>query len=158
MPKTTAPLFLARRSYRRRRMMDAARLLPIFGLALWMVPALWQPASSPAPDTARGAIYLFAVWAVLIVAAALLARGLAPTLADEEEPEGGPVVLPHLGGGPFRGAPLSPVPAPDTEIVPETAPDPEIVSDPETGPGTDPEAPRTEPGAPLGPPGRGGRG
>ncbi|MBW6505675.1 MAG: hypothetical protein K0B00_02865 [Rhodobacteraceae bacterium] len=80
------PLFLARRSYRRRRMMDAVRLLPAFGAVLLMLPLLWQPADTPEPDTAHGLVYLFAVWLVLIVAALSLSRGLAPALLAPEEP------------------------------------------------------------------------
>lgn len=88
MPKTSQPLFLARRSYRRRRLMDAARLLPLFGAVLVALPALWRPAQTPAPDTGRGGLYLFVVWLLLVLAAAALARGLAPALDAEEEAEG----------------------------------------------------------------------
>ncbi len=41
-----SPLFLERRSYRFRRMMDAVRLLPLVALAFWMIPLMW-----PMPDT-----------------------------------------------------------------------------------------------------------
>ena len=88
MPRTTTPLFLARRSYRRRRLMDAARLLPLLGLVLILLPGLWHPADTSRPDTAHGLIYLFVIWALLVVAAAALARGLAPALNAEEEAEG----------------------------------------------------------------------
>ena len=71
------PRFLARRSYRRRRLTDAARLLPVVGLFLVFLPVLWQPARTPEPDTASGGIYLFAVWLVLIVVAFVLARSVA---------------------------------------------------------------------------------
>ncbi|SPH17445.1 hypothetical protein DEA8626_00967 [Defluviimonas aquaemixtae] len=77
--KAPRPRFLARENYRRRRLFDAARLLPLLGLFLFLVPILWQPAATPEPDTARGLIYLFAVWALLIVAAFLLARRLGRT-------------------------------------------------------------------------------
>lgn len=89
MPTPGQPLFLARRSYRRRRLMDAARLLPLFGAVLILLPALWQPSETPAPDTGRGGIYLFSVWLVLVLAGAALARGLSPALEAEEEAEGG---------------------------------------------------------------------
>ncbi|MFT3689338.1 hypothetical protein [Paenirhodobacter sp.] len=75
------PLFLARRSYRRRRMMDAARLLPILGTILVFVPLYWRPQ----PGTGATGVYLFAVWSGLILAAFGLARGLAPALDAEEE-------------------------------------------------------------------------
>jgi len=71
------PKFLARHSYRRRRMIDAARLLPVLGLFLVLMPILWRPAATPEPDTTRGGIYLFAVWLLLIAAAFVLARLLS---------------------------------------------------------------------------------
>ncbi len=37
------PLFLQRLPYRRRRRIDAARLLPVFGLFLLLLPMLWSP-------------------------------------------------------------------------------------------------------------------
>jgi len=82
------PLFLARRSYRRRRMMDACRMLPALGAVLWMIPILWQPAETAAGDTAPGIVYLFAVWLLLVGLAAALSRGLAGALEDGED-EGG---------------------------------------------------------------------
>ncbi|MBD3788430.1 MAG: hypothetical protein IE922_15995, partial [Sphingomonadales bacterium] len=88
MPHNAAPLFLARRSYRRRRMMDGARMLPVLGAVLMLLPALWAPGESAGPDTGRGGIYLFAVWGALILMALGLARGLAPALEEEEKAEG----------------------------------------------------------------------
>ena len=67
MPQTGQPLFLARRSYRRRRMMDAVRMLPVLGMVLFMLPSLWLPGETPRPDTGRGGLYIFAVWAGLVV-------------------------------------------------------------------------------------------
>ncbi|WP_417806833.1 hypothetical protein [Thioclava sp.] len=89
MPQSGQPLFLARRSYRRRRLMDAARLLPVLGMVLFALPGLWHPAETPTPDTGRGGLYLFAVWIGLIFAAFLIARGLGPVLDAEELPEEG---------------------------------------------------------------------
>ncbi|MGL5011304.1 MAG: hypothetical protein ACRC6I_15600 [Paracoccaceae bacterium] len=70
-------LFLERRSYRRRRLGDAARMLPVFGLILILLPVFWDPgvAGSPRSTTWDG-VYLFVVWAGLIAVAALLSRGL----------------------------------------------------------------------------------
>ena len=62
------PVFLERRSYRQRRMMDALRLMPVLGLMLWMRPLFW-----PNGDTESGVaysnamIYVFGVWTLLIV-------------------------------------------------------------------------------------------
>lgn len=87
MTKPRPPLFLERESYRRRRVMDAARVLPVAGLLLFMLPLLWAPQDSPQSDTARGGIYLFAVWGGLIAAAGLLARRLgAETRTDPPKP------------------------------------------------------------------------
>ena len=63
------PPFLARKTYRRRRMMDAARLLPLLGIFLFLLPILWQPRLTPEPDTVHGVVYLFGAWTVLVIAA-----------------------------------------------------------------------------------------
>ena len=76
MSEPRATLFLERRGYRRRRLLDAARFLPFFGGALFAVPLLW-----PRPDLARAGeepvsmsgamLYIFGIWAILIVLAML---------------------------------------------------------------------------------------
>jgi len=76
------PLFLARRGYRRRRLRDGARMLPVFGAFLVFLPLLWAPEATEARDTAPDGIYLFAVWAGLIA----VAIWLAPGLSDEDQP------------------------------------------------------------------------
>ncbi|MBL4917279.1 hypothetical protein [Szabonella alba] len=75
-----APLFLARASYRRRRLRDAARLLPLVGAFLIWLPMLWGKSDSTARDTGMDVIYLFVVWTVLVLAAAVL----APRLGGDE--------------------------------------------------------------------------
>ena len=70
------PLFLKRRSYRRRRLRAAARLLPVFGAFFFLLPILWSPGTSAKPDTAPDGVYLFVVWFLLILCAAALAPGL----------------------------------------------------------------------------------
>lgn len=81
------PLYLARRTYRRRRLMDAARLLPLVGAFLFALPVLWAPAEAPESATAQQGIYLFCVWALLIAAALALARKLRTVPEDEPDPE-----------------------------------------------------------------------
>ena len=78
-----APLFLARAGYRRRRLADMARLLPLLGLALFLVPVL------DAEDGLSAAmlIYLFSAWAGLIVLSAVVARLLCRSGAMDEEAE-----------------------------------------------------------------------
>ncbi len=75
------PLFLARGVYRRRRLRDAARLMPVLGLLLFLLPGLGHDSVG----NARDAIYLFAAWGLLIVFAAILAQGLS-----QSDAEGGP--------------------------------------------------------------------
>ena len=88
------PLFLERRSYRRRRLIDAARLLPVLGLMLWLVPLLWGIGGRTVSASGAG-IYIFAIWVLLILAAAVFAvtlgrnseapRQIDPETAAEEE-------------------------------------------------------------------------
>jgi peptidoglycan/LPS O-acetylase OafA/YrhL len=84
MARTGSPLFLARRSYRRRRLRDAARLLPIVGLFLLLLPILWMP-DGRINLTAADIIYFFVVWIGLILAAAAFSRGLRPGDRPEED-------------------------------------------------------------------------
>lgn len=80
------PLFLARRAYRERRALDAARLLPFAGAVLFALPVTWSGNPFRAGPTAAGGLYLFAVWAGLIVAAALFSRRLRRVIAEETPP------------------------------------------------------------------------
>lgn len=75
--------FLERHSYRRRRLMDAARLVPILGVFLWSIPVLWSAA--PTQATSQAILYLFGVWAVLIVLAALVSTRLRGSGAHPDE-------------------------------------------------------------------------
>ena len=56
------PLFLERRNYLRRRLGDAAKLLPLLGVLLFLLPVLWSESAT----TAGGFVYLFTVWVLLI--------------------------------------------------------------------------------------------
>lgn len=83
MRRPRAPLFLARAVYRKRRLRDAARLLPILGLFLLLLPAMWAgPASG-----GSAWVYVFAVWAGLIGLAAALSPGLADPPGKGEDGE-----------------------------------------------------------------------
>lgn len=77
------PLFLARSSYRRRRLRDAARLLPVVGAFLVWLPMLWGDGDTRI--TANDLIYLFVVWCALVLAAAALSLRLGE---DEEADRG----------------------------------------------------------------------
>jgi hypothetical protein len=76
------PLFLARQSYRRRRLHDMARLLPVFGTFLMILPMLWGEDDSDIRNTASDGLYLLITWIGLIIVAAALSRGLR---AQEDE-------------------------------------------------------------------------
>jgi hypothetical protein len=80
------PLFLPPQSYRQRRLRDAARLLPILAVFLFILPMLWGDEGNDLRSTSMDAIYLFGVWFLLIVAAGVLARRLSSTDAP---PSGG---------------------------------------------------------------------
>ena len=86
MTRPTRPLFLARAPYRRRRLRDAARVLPVFAAVLMALPLLW-PAQPEARLTAGDVIYCFGLWAGLILAAAALAPRLqtGAGAADRED-------------------------------------------------------------------------
>lgn len=81
MREPIEPLFLARRTYRRRRLMDAARLLPWLGAFLFGLPLLWS-----VPGTAAGLLYLFGAWVVLIILSLVLARRLSEDPGSGQEP------------------------------------------------------------------------
>ncbi|MFN3642494.1 MAG: hypothetical protein ACK4TB_06155 [Gemmobacter sp.] len=69
--------FVAPETYRRRRLIDAARILPFAALLFMMLPLAWDPAEpGGGRDTAGDTVYLFVLWAVLIAAAAALAPAL----------------------------------------------------------------------------------
>lgn len=77
------PLFLARRTYRRRRLMDAALLLPWLGAFLFGLPLLWSD-----PGTGGGLLYLFVAWLVLIILAFALSRRLSEEPGKDTEDPG----------------------------------------------------------------------
>lgn len=75
MRKPARPLFLERRSYRQRRLMDAARLLPVLGIVLWAIPLLWAEGDG-GMRTSAAILYIFGVWLVLAGLAGIIARNL----------------------------------------------------------------------------------
>lgn len=82
-PATSPAVFLEHQSYRRRRLMDVARLLPLLGVLLFAVPLLWPGPESSAAGGGSGVvamsdamIYIFGVWAVLIAASVAFGIGV----------------------------------------------------------------------------------
>lgn len=86
---------LERQGYRRRRLSDAARVLPVIGAGLLLVPLLWPGVDETAGGiepvrTSQAIIYIFGSWAVLILAAVLFglaARHDDSGIADGSESE-----------------------------------------------------------------------
>lgn len=84
------PMFYAPAVYRLRRLRDTSRMLPVVGAFLFLLPILWSPAETDTRDTAPDGIYLFVVWGLLVLAAALVSRGLVSPAerdagSDEED-------------------------------------------------------------------------
>ena len=75
MSEPRPPTFLERRNYRRRRAGDAARLLPVLGLFVFILPLFWGDGRDR-PLTSEVGLYLFAAWGVLVLIAAWLSRRL----------------------------------------------------------------------------------
>lgn len=84
MARHRPPVFLARASYRRRRLRDAARLLPILGLVLLLLPLAWTP-EGRLNLSSLDVIYFFLVWLGLIGLAAAFAPGLRRGSGTPEE-------------------------------------------------------------------------
>lgn len=63
-------LYLERQTYQRRRLGDAAKLVPLLGFLLLLLPVLLK-------TTNDALIYIFSVWAILIVVIYLISRKLA---------------------------------------------------------------------------------
>lgn len=97
MGRATQAVFLERQSYRRRRLLDLARLLPLLGVLLLLIPLLWPGADSTGYTsggdramTMSGAIiYVFSVWAALILGAVLFGIGARRWGGENHRPEQG---------------------------------------------------------------------
>ncbi|MEZ5797390.1 MAG: hypothetical protein R3D63_07940 [Paracoccaceae bacterium] len=87
MKRPKRPMFLAPSPYRRRRLRDAARLLPVFAAFLLILPELWSPPGQALRVTSGDVIYFFLVWCGLVLVAAAFAPGLSAgeSAPDDEE-------------------------------------------------------------------------
>ena len=87
-PRLPRPVFLAPASYRQKRVRDAARLLPMLGIALLLVPLLWTPSDQEGGVRNSSALlYVFCCWAALILAGFLLSRALRPEEGEDADDE-----------------------------------------------------------------------
>lgn len=106
-PRTAQAMFLERDSYRRRRLADISRLLPLIGVVLLLVPLLWTGAGAPAVSAgdvaplpmSRAITYIFAVWALLIIAAMLFATAARRWGAESGEETAPPPARFGTGSG-----------------------------------------------------------
>lgn len=87
MAQSGPSVFLERRTYRQRRLRDAARLIPIVGAVLLLLPLLGQEGGTSDRQTTGVGIYVFGVWLGLIVFSAATARALSRRL-DTGETDG----------------------------------------------------------------------
>lgn len=81
------PVFHEKRTYRTRRLMDAARLAPILALFLWVVPLFWPQSGDARISSSTALIYIFAVWVAVIVWTGALTHALgrqADDAADDD--------------------------------------------------------------------------
>ncbi|SHH87248.1 DUF6611 family protein [Marivita hallyeonensis] len=78
-----SPVFHEKRTYRQRRLMDAARLAPILALLLWLLPLIWPQSGDARVSSAAALIYIFAVWAGVIVLTFGLSRALGSRMEDD---------------------------------------------------------------------------
>ncbi|TWI38339.1 hypothetical protein [Paracoccus sulfuroxidans] len=71
--------FLERGAYRRRRIEEAARMVPVVFALLTLLPMLWRPAQM---SFSFGAVWLVSVWAITILISAILFRMLGRSQPD----------------------------------------------------------------------------
>lgn len=87
MPERLTTPFLARRAYRLRRMMDAARLLPVLGTLAVLIPVFSAGRHLQSPMWyGRGLVLLLSVWLAMVVAAWIIGQRLRPAIGTPDEP------------------------------------------------------------------------
>jgi len=76
------PAFVGKRGYRRRRVLDAIRLLPVLGVLAFLLPLLWQSGT-----TRAAMVYVFASWILLILLAWFFSRRVDDAGQDGRGPD-----------------------------------------------------------------------
>lgn len=95
-------VFLERRSYRRRRMLDGLKMLPILGAWLFMLPLMWPDGGggavdAPARSMSSALIYIFGTWLVMILCGWTLVAALS-RLRDVSGKDAAPEASAEDGG------------------------------------------------------------
>lgn len=90
MSTKRASLFLERQSYRRRRLIDMVRMLPVIGMMLWSIPLLWPSGDTVGHRvaTSDAIIFIFLVWLSMVCGAGALARVMKHSDTDEDKKAG----------------------------------------------------------------------
>jgi hypothetical protein len=105
-PSTPRPLFLERETYHRARIIDGARLMPLLGLAVLVLPNLLlsEPALAQGA-TARWLVYFFAAWGTLVGLTLLQSRRMvrAGLVANVAGPAPDPAAAPDPAPLPDEG-------------------------------------------------------
>ena len=86
-------VFLERRSYRRRRLIDGARIVPILGAWLFMLPLLWPSVDGHREDPhalSYALTYIFLIWMGLAIASGIFVLVLGRAEPEDERTEAGP--------------------------------------------------------------------
>ncbi|MCF7699820.1 DUF6611 family protein [Loktanella sp. M215] len=80
-------LFLARDSYRQRRLRDVARMLPVAGAVIWLLPLMWTRPAGQTGGMAAAVVFVFAGWTLLIVLTAVVSRRIRVDSATDVSPD-----------------------------------------------------------------------
>ncbi|MBD9525429.1 MULTISPECIES: hypothetical protein [Paracoccus] len=78
----TRRLFLGRDAYRRRRMIDATRILPVVFALIVLLPPIWLPHYF---SFATGTLWLGTGWFVTILITAILHRAIGSASEDDDD-------------------------------------------------------------------------
>ncbi|MCL3880800.1 hypothetical protein [Marivita sp. GX14005] len=79
------PVFHEKRTYRRRRLIDAARIAPVAVLFLWLLPLIWPQTEGTGLRSATALVYIFTVWALVILCNLVLSRRLGSGPERDED-------------------------------------------------------------------------
>lgn len=85
MSKQPKQVFLERQTYRRRRLIDFIRMVPVIGAILWAVPLLWSTEADDRVATSDAIVFIFFVWFALVGLGCVLARALRDGKDGTEE-------------------------------------------------------------------------
>ncbi len=69
-------MFLEPRSYRRRRLIDTLRILPVCGLVLFLMPLIWPSTPQDGVPLSLRGVYLYGVWFALVILTGVLSARL----------------------------------------------------------------------------------